>query len=245
MKYISHVAVLLLGGAVTAGGFLMLSPPSKLDLAIELGRKLGLAAAEARYATYEKGHAVLLGQVEEAEKRTLDAEESLKAFRKKSASETKRLKKIELKATLAQEQAAKRQPALEETVDASFASLEEATESSDQTTQEAVSTAKMASRELYNNCRAQLRAANQEASAIRLQLELKAREVVVISASRNAWKDRAEKEKVLRKDAEAYIKDVKDSGFYVGVGGSAGYFKLASGHSGPGAGIALNAGWRF
>ena len=46
MKYLSHVVSFFLGGAVTAIGFLVISPPSTIDLGIEIGRKLGLAAAE-------------------------------------------------------------------------------------------------------------------------------------------------------------------------------------------------------
>ena len=245
MKYISHVAVLLLGGAVTAVGFVVLFPPSTLDLGIEIGRKIGLVAAEARYAKYETGHAVLLTKVEEAEKRTAASESSLKAFRASSVKEVERLKKIEQDAFFDQREASQEQPALQDTENSSWETLESVTSSADPATQEAVTAAKIASNQLVNNCLEQLRAANQEVGSIRLQLELKSRELVVISASRNFWKDLAEKEKMLRKDAEAYIKDVKDSGFYVGIGGSAGYFKLASGHSGPGAGIALNTGWRF
>ena len=245
MKYLSYIVSFLVGAAIGVSVYVVLFPPSKLDLGIEIGRKIGLVAAEARYKKYETGHAVLLTQVEEAEKRTSDAEESLKALRKKSAIETRKLKRMELKATLAQKQASQEQPALEETLDDSWKSLEVVTNSSDQDTKKAITNAKTTSRELYENCRVQLRAANQEAGAIRLQLDLKSSELVAVWKSRNAWQDRAEKEKRLRKDAEAYIKDVKDSGFYVGIGGSAGYFKLASGHSGPGAGIALNAGWRF
>ena len=67
-KYLSHIVSFLLGGALTAGGFFMLYPPSTLDLGIEIGRKLGLAAAEARYAEYQDGHAVLTVQAREAEK---------------------------------------------------------------------------------------------------------------------------------------------------------------------------------
>ena len=245
MKYISHVAVLLLGGAVTAVGFVVLFPPSTLDLGIEIGRKIGLVAAEARYAKYEKGHAVLLDRVEEAEKRTSDAEESLKAFRASSVKEVKRLKKIEQDAFFAQHKASQEQPALQDTENSSWETLESVTSSSEPVTQEAVTDAKVASRALYNNCMVQLRAANQAVVSLRLQLDLKSRELVAVWKSRNAWQDRAEAEERLRKDAESYIKDVKDSGFYVGIGGSAGYFKLLTGHSGPGAGIALNAGWRF
>ena len=245
MKYLSHIIVFLVGAILSAVIFVMLFPPSTVNLGIEIGRKLGLAAAEARYAEYEKGHTVLQIEVEEAEKRTSDAEESLKAFRKKSVTKTRKLKKAELSATLAQRQAAQEQPVLEETVDTSFASLEDAVEGSDQATKNAVFATKIASRELVDNCLSQLRAANQESGALRLQLDLKSRELVAVWKSRNAWQDRAEKEKALRKDAEAYIKDVKDSGFYIGIGGSAGYFRLLTGHSGPGAGIALNTGWRF
>ena len=245
MKYISHVAVLLLGGAITAGGFLMLSPPSKLDLAIEAGRKLGLAGAEARYATYEAGHAVLLGQVEEAEKRTEAAESSLKAFRASSVSEGRRLKKIEQGAIFAQDEARQEQAALEEALDSSWETLESVTASSDQGTQEAVADVKMAFREIHENCVVQLVAANQEGGALRLQLDLKDQEIVALSASRNSWKDLAEKEEYLRKDAESYIRDVKDSGFYFGVGVTGGYSKLLSGASGPGGTIGFSTGWRF
>ena len=245
MKYLSHIVGFLVGAILSAVGFVVLFPPSTLDLGIEIGRKIGLVAAEARYAKYETGHAVLLTKVEEAEKRTSDAEESLKAFRKKSVKEVKRLKKIEQDAFFDQHKAIQEQPAIQDTENSSWETLESVTSSSEPVTQEAVTDAKVASRALYDNCMAQLRAANQAVVSLRLQLDLKSRELVVISTSRNTWKDLAEKEKVLRKDAEAYIKDVKDSGFYVGIGGSAGYFKLLTGHSGPGAGIALNAGWRF
>ena len=101
---------------------------------------------------------------------------------------------------------------------------------------------KMASLELVNNCLAQLRASNQESVALSLQLDLKEREVIAVSASRASWKYQAETEKGLRLDAEAYIADVKDSGFYLGIGGATGYFKLLNGQTGPGAGIALSAG---
>ena len=177
MKYISHIGSFVLGGAVTAGGSLMLSPPSKLDLALELGRNLGLAAAEDRYAEYEAGHAVLQVQVEAASKRTEAAESSLKAFRASSVTEGRRLKKIEQEAISAQEQAAKDQSALEETLDSSFEVLEVATASSDQGTQEAVADVKVAFREIYENCVVQLVAANQEGGSLRLQLEIKEEEV--------------------------------------------------------------------
>ena len=178
----------------------------------------------------------------------LPLKSSLKAFRASSVKEVKRLKKIEEDAFFAQREASQlsnrpylfripRIPPGE--------TLESVTKSSEPVTQEAVTDAKVASRALYDNCMARLRAANQEIVALRLQLDLKSRELVAVWKSRNAWQDRAEAEERLRKDAEAYIKDVKDDGFYVGVGGSAGYFKLLTGHSGPGAGIALNAGWRF
>ena len=68
MKYLSHIGSFLLGGAITAGwsflawlGSTLLFPPTTLDLGIEIGRKLGLAAAESRYAEYEEGHASLHG----------------------------------------------------------------------------------------------------------------------------------------------------------------------------------------
>ena len=245
MKYISHIGTFLLGGAVTAGGFLMLSPPSKLDLAIEVGRKLGLAAAEARYATYEAGHAVLQIQVEEAEQRTEAADASLRALRASSVKEVKRLKKIEEDAFFDQREASQEQPALTSTAESAWKTLGSVTASSDPVTQEAVADAKFASTELVNNCLAQLRAANQEGGALRLQLDLKSRELVAVWKSRNAWQDRAEKEERIRKDAEAYIADVKDSGFYFGVGVTGGYSKLLSGPSGPGGTIGFSTGWRF
>ena len=157
-------------------------------LGIEVGRKLGLAAAEARYAKYETGHAVLQMQVEEAEQRTEAAESSLKEFRASSVSEGRRLKKIEQEATLAQKQAAQEQPELAETVDLSFESLELVTATADQGTQDAVADAKMASRELYDNCLVQLRASNQEGGALRLQLGIKEEEVLVLSTSLESWK---------------------------------------------------------
>ena len=245
MKYLPHILGFLVGAILSAVGFFVLFPPSTLDLGIEIGRKIGLVAAEARYAKYETGHAVLLTQVEAAEKRTEASESSLKALRASSVKEVKRLKKIEQDAFFAQREAIQEQPALQDTENSSWETLESVTSSSEPVTQEAVTDAKVASRALYNNCMVQLRASNQAVVSLRLQLDLKSRELVAVWKSRNAWQDRAEAEERLRKDAEAYIKDVKDDGFYVGIGGSAGYFKLLTGHSGPGAGIALNAGWRF
>ena len=245
MKYISHIVSFVLGGAVTAGGLVMLAPPSKLDLGIDIGRKLGLVAAEARYAEYETGHAVLLVQVEEAEQRTEAAESSLKEFRASSGAEVRRLKKIEQEATLAQKQAAQEQPELAETVDLSFESLEIVTATADQETQDAVADAKMASRELYDNCLVQLHAANKGGGALRLQLGIKEEEVLVLSTSLESWKSLAETEKRLREDAESYISDVKDSGFYFGVGALAGVVKTISGNPGPGVGVGVTVGWRF
>ena len=209
MKLLPQIASFVLGAGVTGGVFLLRSPPSRLDLGIELGRKLGLAGAEKRYAEYKAGREVLQVDLGKAEKRTEVAEKSLRVLRKKITSEARRLKKIELYANATQRQASQKQPALRETLDSSFESLEAATESSDQVTKEAVVAVKVASRELYNNCVIQLRAANQEGGSLHLQLALKVREVGAISTSRNAWKDLAEKEEQLRKNAEAYIKDRK------------------------------------
>ena len=142
MKYISHIGTFLLGGVVTAGGSLMLSPPSKLDLAIELGRKLGLAAAEDRYAEYEAGHAVLQTQVEEAEQRTESADASLKEFRASSVAEGRRLKKVEQEAFLERQEASQEEAALKDTLDSSWETLESVTtRNSDKFTQDAVADA--------------------------------------------------------------------------------------------------------
>ena len=245
MKYLSPILVFLVGAILSAVGFVVLFPPSTVDLGIEIGRKIGLVAAEARYAKYETGHAVLLTKVEEAEKRTAASESSLKAFRASSVKEVKRLKKIEQDAFFDQREASQEQPALQDTENSSWETLESVTSSSEPVTQEAVTDAKVASRALYNNCMVQLRAANEEVGSLRLQLDLKSRELVVVWKSRNAWQDRAEAEELLRKDAEAYIKDVKDSGFYFGVGATGGYSKLLSGASGPGGTIGFSTGWRF
>ena len=245
MKYLSHVLVFIVGAILSAVGFVVLFPPSTLDLGIEIGRKIGLVAAEARYAKYETGHAVLLTKVEEAEKRTEASESSLKAFRASSVKEVKRLKKIEQDAFFDQREASQEQPALQDTENSSWETLESVTSSSEPVTQEAVADAKVASRALYNNCMARLRAANQAVVAVRLQLDLKSGELVAVWKSRNAWQAQAEAEERLRKDAEAYIKDVKDSGFYFGVGVTGGYSKLLSGASGPGGTIGFSTGYRF
>ena len=50
MKYLPQIASFVLGSGLTAGALFLKNPPSKLELAIEVGRKLGLAAAEDRYA---------------------------------------------------------------------------------------------------------------------------------------------------------------------------------------------------
>ena len=245
MKYLSHVLVFLVGAILSAVGFFVLFPPSTLDLGIEIGRKIGLVAAEARYAKYETGHAVLLTQVEAAEKRTEASDSSLKDLRASTAKEVGRLKKIEQDAFFAQHKASQEQPALQDTENSSWETLESVASSSEPVTQEAVTDAKVASRALYNNCMVQLRAANQEVMTINLRLDLKSRELVAVWKSRNAWQSRAEAEELLRKDAEAYIADVKDSGFYFGVGVTGGYSKLLNGASGPGGTIGFSTGWRF
>ena len=245
MKYLSQIISFLVGSAMTAGVFVALSPPSSIEIGLELGRKLGLAAAEERYADYEEEHAVLTVQVEEETDRADAAETALSDFRDRSYAEVARLKNVADTASLAQEQAMEKKAGLEEEVDFAWEALDQVTIDSDEDTQKAVGDAKLAAQGIYNNLKAQLDAANEENGSLRLQLEIKDREVVALSYSLNAWKSLAESERLLREDAEAYISDVNDSGFYVGIGGSAGYFKLASGPSGPGAGIALNAGWRF
>ena len=245
MKYLSHVASLLLGGAITAVGFLVIFPPSSIDLGIELGRKLGLAASEKRYAEYEDGHEVLTVQAEESKDKAEAAESALNGFRDRSYAEVARLKNVALVATRAQEQAMEKQAGLKKELDSAWSSLELATEGDDEATQKAVADAEMATQGIYNNLKAQFDWSMYENDSLRKQLGLKDREIVALSASRDAWKAVAGSETKLREDSEAYIADVKDSGFYVGIGGSAGYFKLLSGHSGPGGGLALSAGWRF
>ena len=59
------------------------------------------------------------------------------------------------------------------------------------------------------------------------------------------WKGLYESEHKLRLDAEAYIADVKDSGFYFGIGAVAGVVKPLNGDPGPGFGAGATAGWRF
>ena len=245
MKYLSHVASLLLGGAVTAIGFLVIFPPSSIDLGIELGRKLGLDAAEKRYADYEDGHEVLTVQAEKDKNRADAAEAVLSDFQDRSYAEVARLKNVAQVASRAQEQAIKEQVALQSDLDSAWGALDQATSSSDQATQKAVYSVKLAAGLIYNGLKTQLEAAGQENYSLRHLLALRDQEIVALSASLESWKTFAYSEKKLREDAESYIADVKDSGFYVGIGGAAGYFKLASGHSGPGAGIALSTGWRF
>ena len=137
------------------------------------------------------------------------------------------------------------QAGLQDELDSAWVSLDQATIDSDEATQKAVADAQMATQGIYNNLKDRLDFSLHENDSLRSQLEIKDREVVALSASLESWKTFAYSEKKLREDAESYIADVKDSGFYVGIGGSAGYFKLLSGHSGPGGGIALSTGWRF
>ena len=245
MKYLSHVISFLVGSAMTAGGFVALSPPSSLDIGLDIGRKLGLAAAEERYADYENGHAVLTVQAEKDKNRADAAEAVLSDFKDRSYAEVARLKNLAQVASQSQEAAMQKQAELKKELDLAWSSLELAAEGDDEATQKAVADAKMATQGIYNNLKKQLDFSLYENDSLRSQLVIKDREIVVLSASRDAWKALAESEAKLREDSEAYIADVKDSGFYVGIGGAAGYFKLASGHSGPGAGIALSAGWRF
>ena len=249
MKYIWYVALFLLGSAIMAGLFLALSPlpsiPPSIDLGIELGRKLGLAAAEKRYDSYKRGHASLRAEAEEADQRTKVAETSLREFRQRSYAETNRLKEVALEAKAGQEKAIQGRVALHNDLNAAWDAFDQATVSSDQVLKKAARDVEKASKAIYSNLKDQLDFSLSENSALRSQLDLKEQEIVAVSASMESWKAKAESEKKLRQDAEAYIRDFKDSGFYVGIGGSTGYFKLFSGHSGPGAGIALNAGWRF
>ena len=245
MKYLYHVVSLFLGGAITAVGFLVIFPPSSIDIGIELGRKLGLVAAEKRYAGYEEDHEVLTVQAEEDKNRADVAESALSDFRDKSYAEVAQLKKFAQTASLAQEQAMEQQAGLEHELDSAWVSLELATEGADESTQKAVADAEVASQVIYKNLKSQLDFSLYENDSLRSQIDLQEQEIVALSNSLESWKTFAYSEKKLREDAEAYIADVKDSGFYVGIGGSAGYFKLLSGHSGPGGGLALSAGWRF
>ena len=245
MKHLSPIFSFLLGSAVTAIGFLVFAPPSSVDLAIEIGRKLGLDAAEKRYAEYERGHASLKVEAEAADKRTEAAETSLQAFRRRSYAETDRLKKVALEASLAQEKAIQGKVALQSELDSAWDTLDQSTLSSDQVSQKAISDVKMASQAVFSNLTAQLEFALHENDSLRSQLDLKEQEIVAISASLESWKALAESEKKLRQDAEAYIADVKDSGFYLGVGGTAGYSQLLSGASGPGGTVGISLGWRF
>ena len=245
MKYLSHVVSLLLGGAVTAIGFLVIFPPSSIDLGIELGRKLGLDAAEKRYADYEDGHEVLTVQAEKDKNRADAAESALSGFRDRSYAEVARLKNVAQVASRAQEQAIKEQVALQSDLDSAWGALDQSTSSSDQATQKAVYSVKLAAGLIYNGLKTQLEAAGQENYSLRHLLALRDQEIVALSASRDAWKTFAYSEKKLREDAESYIADVKDSGFYFGVGALAGAVKTISGESGPGAGIGITLGWRF
>ena len=245
MKYLSPVVCFLAGSAITAGAFVVLSPPSTLDLGIELGRKLGLVAAEKRYAEYEEGHEVLTVQAEESKDKADAAESALSGFRDRSYAEVARLKNVAQVASRAQKQAMEKQAGLKEELDSAWSSLELATEVADKATQKAVADAEMATQGIYNNLKVQFDWSMYENDSLRKQLKIKDREHVVLSASRDAWKALVESERKLRKDAESYIADVKDSGFYVGLGGSVGYFKLLDGSTGPGGGIALSTGWRF
>ena len=245
MKRLSPVVSFLAGSAITAGLFVALNLPSSLDLGIELGRKLGLVAAEKRYADYEDEHEVLTVQAEKDKERARVAEASLTLFRRNSYAEVDRLKKVAQTASRAQEQSMEKQARLQDELDSAWSSLALATESDDEATQKAVADAEMATQGIYNNLKAQLNFSLYENNSLRGQLDIKEQEIVALSASRDAWKALVDSEKKLREDAESYIADVKDSGFYVGIGGSAGYFKLLSGHSGPGVGIALSTGWRF
>ena len=245
MKYLSPVVSFFLGGVITAVVFVILAPPSSLDLGIELGRKLGLDAAEKRYANYEDGHEILTVQAEKDKNRADAAESVLSDFRDRSYAEVDRLKKVAQRASQAQEQAMKKQAGLRKELDLAWSSLELATEGDDKATKKAVADAEMATQGIYNNLKKQLDFSLYENDSLRSQLGIKDREIAVLSNSLESWKTFAYSEKKLREDAESYIADVKDSGFYVGIGGAAGYFKLLSGHSGPGGGIALSAGWRF
>ena len=245
MKHLSHVVSFLAGSAVTAVVFVILAPPSTLDLGIDLGRKIGLVAAEKRYADYEDGHKVLTVQAEKDKNRADAAESVLSDFRDRSYAEVARLKKDAQVASQAQEQAMEKQAGLKKELDLAWSSLELAAEGDDEVTQKAVADAEMATQGIYNNLKKQLDFSLYENDSLRSQLGIKDREIMVLSNSVESWKTFAYSEKKLREDAESYISDVKDSGFYVGLGGSAGYFKLLSGHSGPGGGIALSAGWRF
>ena len=245
MKYLSHVVSFLAGSVITAGAFVALAPPSSIDLGIEIGRKLGLVAAEKRYADYEDGHEVLTVQAEKDKNRADAAEAVLSDFQDRSYAEVARLKNLAQVASQSQEAAMQKQAGLKKELDSAWVALELAAEGDDEATQKAVADVKMATQGIYNNLKKQLDFSMYENDSLRSQLVIKDREIVVLSASRDAWKALAESETKLREDSEAYIADVKDSGFYVGIGGSAGYFKLLSGHSGPGGGIALSAGWRF
>ena len=166
-------------------------------------------------------------------------------MRKRSITETNRLKEVATEATQAQDQAIAERVGLQEELDSAWTSLDESVSDSDQVVKDAVALAKRSSRIIYDNLKLQLEAADQWNDSLRLQLDLKEQEVLALSASLLSWKSLAETEKKLRKDAEAYIADVKDSGFYFGIGAMAGMVKTISGDPGPGIGVGLTAGWRF
>ena len=245
MKFLSHLASFLAGSVITAGAFVALAPPSSIDLGIELGRKLGLVAAEKRYADYEDDHEVLTVQAEESKDKADAAELALSDFRDRSYAEVARLKNVAQVANQAQEEAVEKQAGLQDELDLAWDSLDQAIIDSDEITRKSVADAKMATQGIYNNLKARLNFSLYENDSLQSQLRIKDREIVVLSASLESWRTFARSEKKLREDSEAYIADVKDSGFYVGIGGSVGYFKLLDGSSGPGGGIALSAGWRF
>ena len=166
-------------------------------------------------------------------------------MRKRSKTETNRLKEVATEATQAQEQAIAERVGLQEELETAWTSLDESVSESDQGIKDAVAVAKRSSRIIYDNLKLQLEAADQWSDSLRLQLDLKEQEVLALSASLESWKSLAETEKKLREDAEAYIADVKDSGFYFGIGAMAGMVKTIRGDPGPGIGVGLTAGWRF
>ena len=248
--YITPIITLLVGGAIGVGGLWYTRPPSTLSAALELGKKLGLAAAEDRFAEYESGHKKLQIESDEAKAAAEGAEERLRSFRNRSYAETDRLKKVAQKAVMAQEQALRKQVDLAIDLDTAWESLEQATDKiPDQLIRKAVAQAisktAMAEKTFQDNLKEQLAAAGEENLALNKQLVLKDQELQLLEADLGMWKRFHATEKRLREDAEAYISDVKDSGFYFGVGGTAGYSQLLSGAAGPGGTIGFSAGWRF
>ena len=153
-----------LGSLLTWGVLTLFSAvpslPPAVNVGIELGKRIGLAAAEKRYAEYENNHQELQVHVNLAQEQARASESVLADTRSKYRVAVRKLEKGSQEAVAAQESALQEQAELQSDLDSAWRSLDEVADGADAEVQEKIrraeATAKLAAQGIYDNLKTQL-----------------------------------------------------------------------------------------